>query len=160
MPAINPEIIVCAGAAAGVTLQDPTEKNRHPRRLGHDGRCAILSDRRQHMNDNLTRVTGGAVESITRNGEAARVAIGPETSVDMVHALQRGHVRDQAIDRINNGKLVRDARQSIPSRRQGVGRVRSRVGAVRGKEPASAYWEAHEPSSSRLDCQLHLGHRG
>ena len=138
MPAINPEIIVCAGAAAGVTLQDPTEKNRHPRRLGRGGRCAILSDRRQHMNDNLTRVTGGAVETITRNGEAARVAMSPETCDGMVHALQRGHIWDQAIDR-NNGKRVKDARQCIPSRRQGVGRVRSRIGAVRREERASTF---------------------
>ena len=133
MPAINPEILVCAGALAGVTLQDPAARTGI-RRLGRGGRCAILSDRRQHMNDNLTPVKGGAVEAITRNGEAARLAMSPESCDDMVHAPQRGHIRDQAIDRINNGKLVKDARQRIPSRRLGVGRVRSRVGAVRGTE--------------------------
>lgn len=94
MLAIKSEILVCGGAAAGVTLQDPAAKSRHPTRLGGGGRCAILSDRRQHMNDNLIRVKGGAVATITQNGEAARVAMSPETSVDMVHALQRVPIWD------------------------------------------------------------------
>ena len=72
-----------------------------------------LSHLRQHMSDHLTRVKGGAVETITQNGEAALVVMSPETYDHMVHALQRGHIWDQAIDRINSGERGKDARQAI-----------------------------------------------
>ena len=72
-----------------------------------------LSHLRQHMNDHLTRVKDGAVETITQNGEAALVVMSPETYDYMVDALQHGRVWDQAIDRINNGEGGKDARQVI-----------------------------------------------
>ena len=72
-----------------------------------------LSHLRQHMSDHLARVKDGAVEIITQNGEAALVVMSPETYDYMVHELQRGHIWDQAIDRINNGERGKDARQAI-----------------------------------------------
>ena len=72
-----------------------------------------LSHLRQHMNDHLTRVKDGAVETITQNGEAALVVMSPETYDYMVDALQHGRVWDQAIERINNGERGKDARQVI-----------------------------------------------
>ena len=72
-----------------------------------------LSHLRQHMSDHLARVKDGAVEIITQNGEAALVVMSPETYDYMVHELQRGHIWDRAIDRINNGERGKDARQAI-----------------------------------------------
>lgn len=72
-----------------------------------------LSHLRQHMTDHLARVKDGAVETITQNGVAALVVMSPETYDYMVHALQRGHIWDQAIDRINDGEQGKDARQAI-----------------------------------------------
>ena len=68
---------------------------------------------RLHMKDHLARVKDGAVETITQNGEAALVVMSPETYDYMVHVLHRGHIWDQAIDRINNGERGKDARQAI-----------------------------------------------
>ena len=72
-----------------------------------------LSHLRQHMSDHLARVKAGAVETMTQNGEAALVVMSPETYDDMVHELQRGHIGDQAIDRMNNGERGKAARQAI-----------------------------------------------
>ena len=72
-----------------------------------------LSHLRQHMTDHLARVKDGAVETITQNGAAALVVMSPETYDCMVHALQRGHIWDQVVARINNGEQGKDARQAI-----------------------------------------------
>ena len=65
------------------------------------------------MNDHLARVKDGAVETITQNGEAALVVMSPEAYDYMVHVRQRGHIWDQAIDRINHNERGKDARQAI-----------------------------------------------
>lgn len=68
-----------------------------------------LSDFRQHTSDHLKRLAEGAIETITQNGEAAMVVMSPQTYDDMMQALSRGHLWDQALARIGKGE-GRDAR--------------------------------------------------
>ncbi len=63
-----------------------------------------LSHFRQHTADHLSRIREGAVETITQNGEAAIVVMSPATYDHMIHALQRGHIWDQAIACIDKGE--------------------------------------------------------
>ena len=72
-----------------------------------------LSHLRQHMNDPLARVKDGAVEAITQNAEAALGVMSPETYDSMVHVRQRGHIWDQALDRMNHDERGKEARQAI-----------------------------------------------
>ena len=71
-----------------------------------------LSHFRQNTGDHLARIREGAVETITQHGEAAFVVMSPATYDQMVHALQRGHLWDQAIARIGKEK-GQDARTAI-----------------------------------------------
>ncbi len=71
-----------------------------------------LSHFRQHTGDHLARISKGAIEAITQNGEAALVVMSPATNDHMVHGLRRGHLWDQAIARIGKEE-GQDARKAI-----------------------------------------------
>lgn len=71
-----------------------------------------LSHFRQNTGEHLARIRNGAIETITQNGEAALVVMSPATYDHMVHALQRGHLWDQAIARIGKEE-GQDARKAI-----------------------------------------------
>jgi prevent-host-death family protein len=78
-----------------------------------------LSHFRQHTTEHVQRVKDGAVETITQNGEAAFVVMSPETYDELmntlfrVHAAERGHIWDDAIEQIEKGDYGRDAREVI-----------------------------------------------
>jgi PHD/YefM family antitoxin component YafN of YafNO toxin-antitoxin module len=71
-----------------------------------------LSHFRQHTREHLERLGEGRVETITQNGEAAMVVMSPETYDVMRIELERGHLWDEAIARIGEGRGV-DAEQAI-----------------------------------------------
>ena len=71
-----------------------------------------LTHFRQHTSEHLKRLEEGRVETITQNGEAAMVVMSPETYDKLRIELERGHLWDQAIARIGEGK-GRDAREVI-----------------------------------------------
>jgi prevent-host-death family protein len=79
-----------------------------------------LSHFRQHTGDHLKRLSEGRVETITQNGEAAMVVMSPETFDQLTIELERGHLWDQAIARIGEGKGV-DAREAIAAVAQKLG---------------------------------------
>lgn len=59
-----------------------------------------LSHFRQHTSDHLERISKGAIETITQNGEAAMVVMSPERYDALAHQLERGQLWSQAIARI------------------------------------------------------------
>jgi prevent-host-death family protein len=71
-----------------------------------------LSHFRQHTGDHLKRISKGAIETITQNGEAAIVVMSPARYDAMVHQLERGHLWRQAIARIGKDE-GQDAREAI-----------------------------------------------
>lgn len=71
-----------------------------------------LSHFRQHTGEHLQRLAEGRVETITQNGQAAMIVMSPETYDAMMIELERGHLWDQAIAGIGEGK-GRDAREVI-----------------------------------------------
>lgn len=71
-----------------------------------------LSHFRQHTSEHLQRLNEGRVETITQNGQAAMVVMSPETFDAMRIGLERGHLWDEAIDRIGENR-GRDAREVI-----------------------------------------------
>lgn len=72
-----------------------------------------LSHFRQHTREHLDRLSNGRVETITQNGEAAMIVMSPETYDLMRIELERGHLWDQAIERIEAGEEGIDAREAI-----------------------------------------------
>ncbi len=71
-----------------------------------------LTHFRQHTGAHLERIAQGRVETITQNGEAAMVAMSPETYDAMRVTLERGHLWDEALARLAEGRGA-DARQAI-----------------------------------------------
>ena len=71
-----------------------------------------LTHFRQHTGDHLERIAEGRVETITQNGEAAMVVMSPETYDAMRITLERGHLWDEAIARLGEGRGI-DARKAI-----------------------------------------------
>jgi prevent-host-death family protein len=71
-----------------------------------------LSHFRQHTGEHLKRLAEGRVEIVTQNGEAAMVVMSPQTYDAMRIELERGHLWDEAIARIGEGR-GQDAREAI-----------------------------------------------
>lgn len=71
-----------------------------------------LTNFRQPTGEHLERIAEGRVEPITQNGEAAMVEMSPETDDAMRIELERGHLWDQAIAGIGEGR-GRDAHEVI-----------------------------------------------
>ena len=80
-----------------------------------------LSHFRQNTGEHLKRLADGRVETITQNGEAAMVVMSPATYDAMRIELERGHLWDEAIRRIPEGR-GRDAFEVIHevARRKGL----------------------------------------
>ncbi|MEM9554996.1 MAG: type II toxin-antitoxin system prevent-host-death family antitoxin [Acidobacteriota bacterium] len=72
-----------------------------------------LSDLRQNPHDHIERIAQGEIETITDAGREAMVVMSPETYDAMALSLDRGHMWDQAISRIESGDEGQDARQAI-----------------------------------------------
>ncbi|MCB1037142.1 MAG: type II toxin-antitoxin system Phd/YefM family antitoxin [Acidobacteria bacterium] len=72
-----------------------------------------LSDFRQRTREHLDRLTEGRIETITQNGQAAMVVMSPETYDTMRAEIERAHLWDQAISRIDAGQRGAEARTAI-----------------------------------------------
>ena len=71
-----------------------------------------LSHFRQNTSEHLERLNEGRIETITQNGQAAMVVMSPETFDEIRIGSERGHLWDEAIDRIDENR-GRDAREVI-----------------------------------------------
>lgn len=71
-----------------------------------------LTHFRQHTSEHIERIAEGRVETITQHGEAAMVVMSPQTYDAMRIEIERGHLWDQAIAQLKEGR-GRDAREVI-----------------------------------------------
>ncbi|MDE2784082.1 MAG: type II toxin-antitoxin system Phd/YefM family antitoxin [Gemmatimonadota bacterium] len=72
-----------------------------------------LTHFRQKTQEHLDRIAGGAVETITQNGEAAIVVMSPARYDFLVHASERGHLWSEAIRRYEAGGSGVEAGEAI-----------------------------------------------
>lgn len=72
-----------------------------------------LSHFRQKTTEHLERIAGGAVETITQNGQAAMIVMSPERYDFLVQSAERGRVWKAALDRLDAGDTGEDARETV-----------------------------------------------